>query len=171
MSPASVPLVLADRLQVGEDLARVELVGQRVDDRHAAVRGHLLDAVLAEGAPDDRGDLAADDPGGVGDRLAHADAGQPGVDDHREAAELGDAGRERQLGAQRRLVEDQRDGPRAAQRLVPMPVGLHRVGEVEHLDQFVGRQVVVAQEVPGHRVDLVERGGEQRDGLRRRRPR
>src|SRR3954453_13316488 len=30
------------------------------------------------------------------------------------------------------------------------PVGLHLVGQVEHLDQLVGRQVVVAQEVPGH---------------------
>ena len=28
------------------------------------------------------------------------------------------------------------------------PVGLHRVGQVEHLDQLVGAEVVVAQEVP-----------------------
>ena len=41
--PASVALVLADGEQVGQQLARVEVVGQRVDDRDAGVRRHLLD--------------------------------------------------------------------------------------------------------------------------------
>ena len=39
-------LVLADGLQVGEQLAGVELVGERVDDRDAGVRGHLVDRAL-----------------------------------------------------------------------------------------------------------------------------
>ena len=43
VSPAQLALVLADREQVGEQLAGVELVGERVDDRHAGVRGHLLE--------------------------------------------------------------------------------------------------------------------------------
>ena len=51
----------------------------------------------------------------------------------------------------RRLVEDDGDRPRPGQRLPGEPVGLHRVGQVEHLDLLVGRQVVVAQEVPGSR--------------------
>ena len=46
------------------------------------------------------------------------------------------------------------------------PVGLHPVGQVEHLDQLVGRQVVVAQEVPGHGASLSGRpvGGRCRTG-------
>ena len=59
------------------------------------VRGHRLEVGLGEGAPDDRRGLAAEDPGDVRDRLAHADAGQRAVDEHRVAAELGDAGGER----------------------------------------------------------------------------
>ena len=47
-----------------------------------------------------------------------AHRGEAAVDDHRVAAELGDAGREGDLGAQGRLVEDQRDRPRAGERLV-----------------------------------------------------
>ena len=38
-----------------------------------ACGGHLLDPVLAVGAPHDRGDLPAEHPGGVLDRLAAAD--------------------------------------------------------------------------------------------------
>ena len=38
MRPAELALAFADRLQVGEELARVVLVGQRVDDRHPATR-------------------------------------------------------------------------------------------------------------------------------------
>jgi hypothetical protein len=130
--------VLADGEQVGQDLAGVELVGQRVDDRHAAVRSHLFDPVLAEGAPDDRCDLPAHDTGRVGDRLAHADVSQPGVDDHRDPAEFGDAGRERQLRAQRGLVEDEGNRLRAVQRLMPVPISLHRHGEIEHLAELAG---------------------------------
>ena len=57
--------------------------------------------------------LAAQHAGGVRDRLAAADLGQLPVDHQRVAAELGDPGRERDLGARGRLVEDDRDGLRA----------------------------------------------------------
>ena len=66
--------------EVGEDLARVELVGERVDHRHARVRGHLLEALLGVRAPDDGRDLAAEHPCGVRDRLALADLGEVAVD-------------------------------------------------------------------------------------------
>ena len=36
------------------------------------------------------------------------------------------------------------------QRLVPVPVGLHRGGQVEHRGLLGRGEVVVAQEVPGH---------------------
>ena len=70
MSPASGALVLDDRQEVGEDLARVELVGEGVDDGHARVRRHLLDPVLAVGPPHDGLRTAGQDAGDVGDRLA-----------------------------------------------------------------------------------------------------
>ena len=66
VSPASVALVLAHREQVGQQLARVELVGERVDHRDTRVGRHLLDPLLREGAPHDRRCLAAEDPGDVG---------------------------------------------------------------------------------------------------------
>ena len=43
VSPASAPLCSRIGEQVGEQLAGVELVGERVDDRDAGVRGHLLE--------------------------------------------------------------------------------------------------------------------------------
>ena len=47
VSPASVALVLVDGQQVGEQLAGVEVVGERVDDRDAGVLRHLLDPAWA----------------------------------------------------------------------------------------------------------------------------
>ena len=124
--PGQPLLVLAHRLQVGQDLAGVELVGQRVDDRDRADRRHLLDALLAVGPPHDRGDLAGEHARRVGDGLADPDAGQPSVDHDRVTTELGHPDRERQLRAQGLLVEDQGHGLRAGQRAVQVGLGLHR---------------------------------------------
>ena len=116
-TPRQAALVLLDREQVGQQLAGVEVVGEGVDDRHAGVLRHLVELGLGVGAPHDRGRLPAEDPGDVGHRLAHADPGEATVDGHREAAQLGDAGGERGLGTQGRLVEDQRDGAGTGERL------------------------------------------------------
>ena len=110
------PAVLRDRHEVGQDLARVELVGQRVDHRDAGDRGHLVEPLLRVRAPDDRRDLPAEHARRVGDGLALTDLREVAVDAQREAAELGDARGERHLGAQRRLVEDDRDRLRPGQR-------------------------------------------------------
>jgi hypothetical protein len=64
--PREPPLVLDDGLPVGQDLARVEVVAQRVDDRHARVRGHVLQPCLVVGAPHDGAGHATQHPGGVG---------------------------------------------------------------------------------------------------------
>ncbi len=150
MSPAQFPLVLADGLQVGEHLARVELIGQRVDHRYPADRGHGLDALLLERPPDDGGDLPVEHASCVFDRFAPAELGGLGVDDQWVATEFGDADAERDPGARRRLVEDDGDGPRAGERLAHEAVRLHGIGEVEHLDQLGRVEIVVAQEVSGH---------------------
>ena len=111
--PASAALRLEHGEQVGEDLAGVVVVGEGVDDGDAGVRRHLLEAGLGERAPHHGGRLGAEDAGDVGHRLAHADAGEPAVDHHREAAETGHGADERHLGAQGGLVEEDRHGARA----------------------------------------------------------
>ena len=170
--PGEPLLVLADRLQVGEDLARVELVGQRVDDRHRADRRHLLDAVLAVGAPDDRGDLPGEHAGGVGDRLAHADAGQPAVDDDRVAAELGDADARTTAGC-----------AASACRRSARPTCGPASGRCRCRSAFIasarsstsssssGARSSSRRKCLGHRRDLVQRGGRAAAPPRRPRPR
>ncbi len=78
-----VALVLPDGEQVGEELARVEVVGERVDDGHGGARRHLLEAGLAVGAPDDRRDHALEHPRRVGRRLLAAELAVRRGDDER----------------------------------------------------------------------------------------
>jgi hypothetical protein len=61
-----VALVLADGEPVGQDLARVEVVGECVDHRHTGVRGHLLEIGLAERAPGDGRRHPSEHASGVG---------------------------------------------------------------------------------------------------------
>ena len=58
--------MLLDRQQVGQKLARVEVIGQRVDDRHPGSRGHLFETRLRVRAPDDRCHLPLEHARGVG---------------------------------------------------------------------------------------------------------
>ena len=146
--PGEAPEALADRLQVGQHLAGVEGVGERVHDRDGGGRGHLLDPRVRPGAPHDRRGVARHHPGGVGDRLAAAQLAGPGVDDHRRAAELGDAGLEGQPGAGGRLVEQHRDRARALQGAARERRGLERVGQVQDLPLLGRGEVVVAEQVP-----------------------
>ena len=97
--PGEPAEALADRLQVGEHLAGVELVGERVDDRHR--RGRRPSPRSAPAPPVRHTiavDVAGQHPGGVADGLAAAELAGLRVDDQRGAAELGDAGLERHAG-------------------------------------------------------------------------
>ena len=147
MSPAVPPLASSTGEQVGQDLAGVVVVGERVDHGHPGVRRHLLERALLEGAPHDRGRLRAEDAGDVGHRLAHPHTRQAAVDDHREAAEPGDRADERHLGAQGRLVEQDRDRARALEAAVGVRRGLERERAVEHGPLLGGGEVVVGEEV------------------------
>jgi hypothetical protein len=55
---------------------------------------------------------------------------------------------ERHAGPGRRLVEDDRDRTRPAERLVNEAIALHVVGQVEHFALLARGEVVVADEVP-----------------------
>ena len=107
-----------------------------------------LKPLLRERAPHDRVDVARQHPSGVLERLLAAELGAAAVDDHGVTAELGDADLEREPGAGRVLVEDDGDAARPFERPAAERVLLQLGGEREHLGLLVGRQVVVAQEVP-----------------------
>ncbi len=141
--------------EVRKDLARVELVGERVDNGHARDRGHLLDPLLPVGAPHDGSDLAVQNLRGVGDGFAPAHLGATRVDDEREAPELGDADGEGDARAGGVLVEEHGDGLGAEEGLRVVPVALERERELEDLPLFGGGEVVVPQEVARHDVPFV----------------
>ncbi len=143
-------LAFPDGLEVAQDLAGVEPVGQGVDDRYAGDGGHRFDPVLAEGAPDDRRDLAVQDAGRVLDRFAAAELAAARVDDQGVAAELGDADGERHPGAGGGLIEEHGDGFGTGEHLVPERIGFEPVGEIEYLGLLGRGEVVVAEEVADH---------------------
>ena len=71
-----------------------------------AADGHLVRALLPEGPPDDRLDVARQDPPGVLERFVATELRAPAVDHDGVPAELGDAHLEREPGPRRVLVED-----------------------------------------------------------------
>ena len=144
-------LVLADRQQVGEQLAGVEVVAEGVDHGHGRAGRHLLQAGLARRCASTMAEtMALEHAGRVGRGLLAAELAVRGGDDERAPAEVGDADGERDPRAGRRLVEDDGDGLRALERSLRPAVALELVGQVEHLGCSAGAQVVVAEEVAGH---------------------
>ena len=105
---AQRPEPLLQREEVGERLAGMLLVGERVDRRAAAAAAaNSCSSVLREG-PDDHGvDPAFEVARDVGDRLAAAER-DVGLQRDDMPAELADRDLERRPRAQRRLVEQHR---------------------------------------------------------------
>ncbi len=132
---------LADRHQVGEDLARVGDVGQPVDDRHARVGGELLHILMRERADDDAVEIAREHVRRVLDRLAAAELKIVGAQVEPEAAELGDSNLERDARAGGRLLEDHPERT-AGEQTVLLALALkllQLVGEVEDELELVRR--------------------------------
>src|SRR5690606_24862128 len=95
-------------------------------------------------------------PCGVGRGLLAAELAVRGRDDERDAAEIGDADGERHPGAGGGLVEDDGDRLRAGERLVRPAVLLQLDREVEDLGLFGGGEIIVAQQMAGHRRTFLE---------------
>ena len=82
--------MFTDREQVCQQLARVVVVAQRVDDGHCGVLRHLLKSFVGEGAPHDRGGHGRHDARGVFNGFFVPDLGFAGVDDEWLATQCGD---------------------------------------------------------------------------------
>ena len=72
MTPSRLAELLPDRHHVGEGLARMEFVGQAVDDGDARGLGERVDLGLVERPDHDPVDVAREDEPCVLDRLAAA---------------------------------------------------------------------------------------------------
>ncbi|KAG7666467.1 hypothetical protein KSW81_008416 [Nannochloris sp. 'desiccata'] len=81
--PLEITAMLADSQQVGEQLARVEVVTQSVDDGHGRTGRHFFEPRLCIGAPHDRGHHALEHARGVARRLFAAELAAGGRDDER----------------------------------------------------------------------------------------
>src|SRR5690606_23539468 len=104
--------MLADGEQVGQQLAGMEVVRERVDDRNRGSGGHLFQPRLREGAPDDGGNLPLKHAGSVRWGLLASQLAALDAEDEGYSPEVGDAGGERDPRARGRLVEDDGDGLR-----------------------------------------------------------
>ena len=137
-------LALGDGLQIGQHLARMELIRQCVDHRNRCGRGHLVEPILAEGPPDDRIDIPGEHPAGVGEGLVPTELSLAAVDDDGVPAELGDTHLEGEPGAGGVLVEDDGHTPGAFQRAAAQRGLLEVGGQRQHLGLLGRRQVVIA---------------------------
>src|SRR6185312_280499 len=140
---------LLERHDVGHQLTGVRCLRQAVDHRHGRVLRHLVQLGGAVGAQHDRVHVARQDTRGVGDRLAPAKLGfLAGQHDHL-TAKLAHPDLERDAGARRGFLEDQRQGL-ARQRTRGHAAGPLEPGhDVQHLPQRRAVEVAQIEEVPG----------------------
>ena len=141
---------LPDRHHVGQRLARMEVVGEPVDDRDVRGGGELVHVGLREGADHDPVEVAGENGARVLDRLAAPELQVAGREVERGAPQLEHPHLEADARPRRGLLKDHPERP-ALEVAVLDALALARfqpVGEVEDADQLVRVPVVHAQEVP-----------------------
>jgi hypothetical protein len=141
--------VLADRQEVGEDLARVQHVREAVDHRHVSELRELLDVLVREGADHDAVDVPREDARGVSDRLAAAELHVSWREEQRVAAELIGADLEGDAGTRRSLHEDHRQRFSGERLVLVLPLA-HALGEVEECVELFSGKVGNGEEVFSH---------------------
>ena len=128
---------------VGQDLARVVLVGQAVADGYARVGGKALDLALLKGTDHHQIHHAADDLGAVLDGLGAAQLAVARRQVDHRAAQLVHAGLKAHTGPGAGLLEDH--GQRAVYQRVVFFVGLELLfddgGALEQVSALVGSEV------------------------------
>ena len=144
-----VPLFL-DGHEVGQALARVLEVGQRVDDRNRGRAGQRFQSLLAECPNDHRMDVPGEDPAGVLDGLAPTQLELRGGEGDRMPAQLGHADFERHPCTGRRLLEDHRHREAVHPSLVRLGSRLDLLGQLEEMGELGRGEIVDGEEVPSH---------------------
>ena len=140
--------VLHEGENVGQRLGGVVNVGQAVPDGNAGVGGETLDDLLVVAAVLDAVVEAAEDLGGVDHRFLLAHLGRLGIEEGDVRALVVSGDFERAAGAGRGLFEQQDDvlaGEQVAADAGAL-FGLEVSGEIEHVADLVGGEVLQRQE-------------------------
>jgi hypothetical protein len=162
LQTGEVAEALLQREHIGQHLAGMVQVAQRVDDRHGRPARQFLDGVLREGAGHDGVHPAVQVAGDILDRLARADGS---FGENRIAAELLDGQLEGEAGAQGSFFEEQADVLAVERAGIVARRLLHIERDVEQGGQFVVGEVEVAAEVGGRDSgDLLMGDGESGHG-------
>ncbi len=144
--------LLAQRQHVGQRLARMLLVAERVDDVQPRGRGgHHRNVLMRVRAHDEAMDPALEIAGDIVQRLARA-VREFGRDVQGLGAQLLDGDLERRSRSQRRLLEQQRHVPAGQRRrcwclAAQPPVGFQLLREIQQAREIRGRQVEDGKEV------------------------
>src|SRR5215471_1127707 len=133
---------------VGERLARMFDVAERVDDRNARVLRHLDDSRVLVGAEHHGVNPALDVAGNIAHRFAFVEPRARLVHEKRRAAKAGHAGFKRQAGAQRGFLEKQHQlfaGQRAAE---VRGAGFDHARQLEQRGDLLRREILNRDEIP-----------------------
>src|SRR5262249_27702284 len=144
-----VDAALPQREEVGQGLARVFEVAQRVDHRHRRVAGQALHGLVRVHARSDPVHPERENARGIGHRLARAEAALGAGKVDRAAAQLDDSDLEGHPRSERWLLEDQREGPPAQRRAAPagFPALLERGRDAEEVLRPLAAQIRRREEV------------------------
>ncbi|MNU91893.1 hypothetical protein D3C71_817970 [compost metagenome] len=142
--------VFEEGLHVGQQLARVQIIGQAVDYRHARVGGKFGQIAVGKGSDHHRVEHARHDNRAVADRLATAQLGITRRQENSLAAELDHAGFEGNAGAGRRLLEDHPEHAvfQGLEQYAAVTQVLELNASTDHADQLFGRAIHQGEKVP-----------------------
>ena len=136
-------LMLADCLEVSENLAGVAVVGQTVDYRDRAVLSEILDFLLSEGADHNTTEVTGQNARGVLNRLAAADLKIAGRKEQRLTAELVHTGLKGNACSCGGLLEDHTEGLTLENvvRNTVLLLVLELVGKVQNVDDLFSAEI------------------------------
>ena len=135
-------VAFGEREHVRHELARMQEVGQRVDNRHRAAPGEFLEEAVLVATDDHAVEITGKDARGIRHGLTAGDLQVVGVKHHRLAAELMDADLEGDAGTGALLEEHQAPGlVREGDPGGFTPAGLERRRSSEDLGRFGRTQV------------------------------